>query len=361
MGFRHIGSDDDGNMTYRYSGYPCESCGDSGYVDEEDRESHDYCSECYAGEYMRDYRRGTCDYIPTCSDETCITCGPVDINDGRGNDYYRTGREAPVKATVGEPVSASTVTTPVAERVLSDSEAFNFAAFDTWNIIEEIVGVNPDKLLLWGPPGTGKSTVCQTVALGGRKCYPITMTEEMPAEVLKGHLIPIGNEFQWMDGMGTAAMRTNPITGLAGRLVVNEIDKACGDALDILNLFCDDPAVAELTLPKQDLEVVKPGFGYQVFACMNGHPSTLSEALQDRFPATIPVEEVNEAAIKRLPEDLQSVARVSSIASGQRRVGIRKWMMFASLREKLSAPIAAFACFGRDGATVLAQIEMANK
>lgn len=344
---------------YRYiDGEPCNHC--------DDNPENGACDSCYAYEYIRDYQDGDCTFVPTCDLTDCTACGPVDFNVGIG---FGTGitpdsSHAPIRGKVGRPVavngtykSFSDIPVAVPERRMSESEAFNFAAFNTWEVIEQIAGVNIDKLLLWGPPATGKSTLAQTVGLAGRKCYPVTVTEESPAEVLKGHYISVGNEFRWMDGMGTAAMRQNPVTGLSGRLVVNEIGKACGDFLDILYVYCDDPAVAQLTLPKEDLEVICPGYGYQVFGTTNENPQTLPEALQSRFAATIHVSEVNEGAIRRLPEDLQAVARASAM-DNYRRVDIRKWMTFASLREQTNAQLAAFACFGRDGASVLAQIEM---
>jgi MoxR-like ATPase len=152
----------------------------------------------------------------------------------------------------------------------------------------------------------------------------------------------------WMDGPGIRAWREG------ARFVINEIDKASDDALSLLFAVLDDPEFAELTLPTG--EVVRPTEGFHVVATMNGVPSDLPAALQDRFPVTIQVVDVNPEAIKALPSDLQVAARESALVDNEdRRLSIRMWAEFGSLRTKLDkryrtkgkgSAVAAQAIFG---------------
>ena len=80
------------------------------------------------------------------------------------------------------------------------------------------------RVLLYGPPGSGKTTIADTVLreFCGR-VYHQTLTEETsPAEGI-GHYIAKGGDFLWHDGPMVSAWR-EPGFGL----VLNELDKASG-------------------------------------------------------------------------------------------------------------------------------------
>ncbi len=196
-----------------------------------------------------------------------------------------------------------------------------------WELIEAIVGTSR-RCLLYGPPGTGKTHIATHHKVNpGKGLYVVTVTEETGAAELRGHYIPEGDRFVWKDGPAISAWREG------ARLVINEINRASSDCLTFLYALLDDPDFAKLTLPTG--ETVTPAEGFEVIATMNGVPDDLPEALRDRFPVTVEVTEVHPAAVENLPEDLRELALATANLSGPRRISIRSWMEFASLRAAL--------------------------
>ena len=169
---------------------------------------------------------------------------------------------------------------------------------------------------------------------------------------LRGHFVPKGGEFIWMDGPVTRAMRQG------ARLVLNEIDLSSGDVLTYLYAVCDDPELSQVTLPTG--EILRPAEGFSVVATMNGEPSYLPEALQDRFCVSLNIDKPHPEAIKRLPEDLQRLAENGVHADSNRRTSVRSLSAFADLREKLPTEDASFAVFGSRSKDVNAALKLAD-
>jgi len=184
--------------------------------------------------------------------------------------------------------------------------------------------------------------------------YAVTLTEEMPAAELRGHFVPKGDHFEWMDGPALRAWR------LGARLVLNEIDRASGDVLTFLMVILDDPETAMVTLPTG--ETVRPNPQFSVVATMNGNVlNDLTSGLRDRFPVTIEVTEVHPEALALLPEHLRDAARNTSLVDdSSRRLSIRVWYEFARLEGLLGTEMAAQACFARRAGDVLTALKIAR-
>ena len=136
------------------------------------------------------------------------------------------------------------------------------------------------RVLLWGPPGTGKSYIGTDVPKERLSRLYITM--DTPAAEVRGHYLP--NEkggFSWHDGPGIASWRKG------GRLVIDEIDAASGDTLTLLMGLLDDPESAKLTLPTN--ETIYPAEGFSCIATTNQAPTVMPEPLLDRFDVVIHV------------------------------------------------------------------------
>lgn len=192
--------------------------------------------------------------------------------------------------------------------------------------------------ILFGPPGMGKTRIAAT----DQAAYSITLTEETPAAELRGHFVPKGQSFEWHDGPALKAWREGK------RLILNEIDKASGDALTFLLAILDDPEHARLTLPTG--ETVRPMPGFQAVSTTNvmDLANGLPEALLDRFAVRILVNKPSDDAFARLSPDLRLAAESSvTLDDAERRVSYRQWLAFDNLRSAIGdAKIAAKAVFG---------------
>ena len=139
------------------------------------------------------------------------------------------------------------------------------------------------RVLLWGPPGTGKSFIGTTTEGEGATVKRIEdlsrlyLTMDTPAAEVRGHYLPNdAGSFTWHDGPGVKAWR-----GEGHRLVIDEIDAASGDTLTLLLALLDDPESAKLTLPTN--ETIRPGPSFSCVATTNQPVSVIPEALLDRF------------------------------------------------------------------------------
>jgi MoxR-like ATPase len=210
-----------------------------------------------------------------------------------------------------------------------------------------------ERVLLHGVSGTGKSYAARRTNLKFKeKVYSVSLTDDTPAAELRGHYGLRGGEYEWMDGPCVMAWRKG------GRLVLNELEKASGDAQTFLLGMLDDMEIAQQTLPTG--ETIKPIEGYHVVATMNGNPEDhLEPALRDRFPCCIEVDSVAPAALFRLPEEIQEAAKNTTIVDDpQRKISVRVWNEFVRLREIMGDDLAACCVFGARSKQALDHIKI---
>jgi len=214
-----------------------------------------------------------------------------------------------------------------------------------WKLLEDVISYTP-RILLYGIPGTGKTFQANTLGLReNQEVYNITLTHDSTAAELMGHYVATDSGgFEWLDGVGVRAWKEG------ARLVINEIDHAGVDVMTFLHALLDDPKFAKFTLPNRDKEVVRPAEGFQVVATMNGVPADLPDALRDRFPVNLGINEVHPSALESLPKKLQSVYQDYN----EGNFSVRKWSAFAELLDKgCELPTAASVVFTDNCADII--------
>ena len=231
---------------------------------------------------------------------------------------------------------------------------------DCWEIADAVLSAPEAKrVLFYGPPGTGKSHQALTRGLeDGEQTYSLTLTRDSVAAELRGMYLPSGSDgaFVWHDGPAVSAMRASndgPV-----RLILNELDRASEDCLSFFLSVLDDAQVSRETLPTG--ETVAAGYGLRVIGTINGEPTMLPEALQDRLAVQVKIDRPHPDAIASLPKDLRDAARGTvGHSDAARRVSIRAWYAYAALRESIGRDTAAHSIFGVRAQTVLDSLGVA--
>lgn len=202
-------------------------------------------------------------------------------------------------------------------------------------------------VLIWGPPGVGKTYTAQHESLTSGGVVSVTLTPETPASELRGFYVPKGGEFVWQDGPVVMALRRG------ARLIINEISHASSDVLALLYPLLESTSTAGVPLPSG--EVVKPAEGFQAVITDNHSPAQLPEALQDRADAICHITELHPDALARIaPEYREAAIQLAKPdVPFDRRVSVRGWLRLSEALRRVETEEAFALVFGPERGAML--------
>lgn len=214
-----------------------------------------------------------------------------------------------------------------------------------WQDFIDALDAGIDRLVLFGPSGTGKTFAALREGVGSEGAHRIVCTEDMTSADVTGCWMPTAaGQFEWLDGAAVRAWRGDGRRG--GRLVLDEADRAAGDVLALLLAVCDTEGSARFDHPATG-EALTPLPGFTVVMTTNlERPEELPAALRDRFPVAIEIDAPHPDAVELLPEDLRDAAVAVGAAPSPRRVSLRAFYAYARLRESVEPERAARLAFG---------------
>jgi AAA domain (dynein-related subfamily) len=214
-----------------------------------------------------------------------------------------------------------------------------------WRDFEDVLASGLSRVLLYGPPGTGKTFGALHLGAGDQTAERIVCTEDLTSGEVTGTWIPSREgHFEWREGPAIRAWRGSD--GRGGRLVLDEVDHASGDALSTLLAMTDSPASAAWRNP-DTLEWVQPGPEFSVVMTSNIEDlDEVPRALRDRFPISIRIDRPHPLALACLSGDLREPALTGSLGPEHRRISLRSFYAFDDLRRHHGASRAAQLVFG---------------
>ncbi len=218
-----------------------------------------------------------------------------------------------------------------------------------WRDLSDVLSSGISRVLLYGPSGTGKTYAALHHGVGTTPSERLVCTEDLTSGEITGTWMPVGeNRWEWREGPAIRAWRG--AGGLGGRLVVDEVDRASGDALSTLLAMTDSPESARWRNPETS-EWVRPGPRFSVVMTTNVDDlDDIAPSLRDRFPVAIRVDRPHASALASLSDDLRAPALAGSLGPASRRVSLRSFYAFDELRRHLGPSRAAQLVFGEETA-----------
>ena len=203
-----------------------------------------------------------------------------------------------------------------------------------WVDVKDALMAGLTKLILFGPPGTGKTFAGLSYGDVTAGAHRLICTEDMTAADVTGHWMPSASgTWQWHDGAVIRAWQGDGHNG--GRVVADEIDRASGDVFSLLLSMFDTVESASFLHPETG-QTIKPLPGFSVVMTTNIEDMReLPTALKDRFPVAIRINAPHPDALTCLSEDLRLPAALSADADSDRRISLRGWQAFDQLRKHM--------------------------
>lgn len=226
-----------------------------------------------------------------------------------------------------------------------------------WRDLSDVLSAGISRVLLYGPSGTGKTFAALHQGVSGI-AERLVCTEDLTSGEITGTWMPVGeNRWEWREGPAIRAWRGSG--GLGGRLVVDEVDRASGDALSTLLAMTDSPESARWRNPETS-EWVRPGPHFSVVMTSNiDDLDDIPSSLRDRFPIAIRIDRPHGSALASLSADLRAPALAGSLGPVGRRVSLRSFYAFDELRRTCGVQRAAQLVFGEGALGVLDALAIA--
>jgi MoxR-like ATPase len=221
-----------------------------------------------------------------------------------------------------------------------------------WRDFSDVIEAGITRVLLYGPPGTGKTYAALRFGVVDHVAERLVCTEDLTTGEITGTWMPAGDgRWEWREGPAIRAWRVNE--GRGGRLVVDEVDRASGDALSTLLAMTDSEESARWRNPETG-EWANPGPNFSVIMTTNLEElDDIPVALRDRFPVAIRIDRPHPASVERLSTDLREPALAGSLGDESRRVSLRRFYAFDQLRCHCGPERAAQLVFADQGQNVL--------